>query len=283
MSARRIQRSLIVLLLLASCGILSTEILAPRSPSPQERAAATPRTDLSLIRAKKPLMRGSTIRLSDIELVKTTEPLPQGAFTRLAEATGLVATRDISTSEPLSSSNAAMSFKPASLAESVPVGYRAIALRVTEESAVANLIRPGDHVDVLIASTPNPSPPGERMFPAAESRTVLQNVLVLAVGAAMAGDKPNVAAVRNVTLAVTPPQAAMMALLHSIGTEYLSLRTAGDNGEAQNLSISTRQLIGGNEDRAGKSDSAASARTQTVEVISGASQNTKRLSVEAGR
>jgi Flp pilus assembly protein CpaB len=95
---------------------------------------------------------------------------------------------------------------------------------------------------------------------------------------------------RTVALAVTPRQAAMVALIHAVGTEYLSLRPADDAADPVTSPVSTDDLQP-NPPAVPRPAAAAAAapapqpraRTRTIEVIAGKSDNVSRVNLAEGR
>lgn len=101
----------------------------------------------------------------------------------------------------------------------------------------AGLLRPGDRVDVLWTR------PGTK---SAQTRTLLQNVLVLTVGADMGGDGHGRSRCgRGVTLSVTAGQAQTLAHARPLGGLQLALRNPQDVQTLDGLPVvMDRQLLG---------------------------------------
>lgn len=124
--------------------------------------------------------------------------------------------------------------KDTGLAIVVPEGKRAISVNVDAASGVAELIKPGNYVDVICTIDEQD-----------KSVTVLQNVLVLAwkqniLGAPTAARTPSVTSIGEmstptedilptVTLAVSPYEAQSVALATEKGTLRLVLRGLNDH------------------------------------------------------
>ncbi len=281
MSARLIRQALMAMLFVAAGALFLTNFLDNRSGRSEVDVAPPPPPPpkFSVIQAMKPLVQGSIIHRDDVEVVSTSILPGRGTITSVADAVNRIASRNIARSEPLSDGNTTQP-QGGGLSELIPPGLRAIALRVTDESAVANLIRPGDRVDVLLLSNLSRTQLGNRLFPPAEAATILQNVLVLAVGGAtVSGGSAN--ASHNVTLAVTPRQAAMVALVRTVGGEYLSLRANGDDVDAATRPVLTDdlQVEKPPEPRAASPPPQRQSQ-RVVEVISGKSDNISQVRVE---
>jgi pilus assembly protein CpaB len=131
----------------------------------------------------------------------------------------------------------------------VPAGMRAFSVKVTEETSVGGLVLPGDLVDVIGILDRD-------LVGADKAVTLIQSVEVLAVAQEAQEPIPPVAAetatavpsgtsgerpedlkpnpgARTVTLAVTPEQAQLLALVQTQGELALSLRSYGDTESAE--------------------------------------------------
>ncbi len=105
----------------------------------------------------------------------------------------------------------------------IPDGFRAITIAVNPVSGVGGHIKPGHYVDVLVAYKEDLNSGNVSVV------TLLQNVLVLAVGTDLE-KKEEVQAYDEVTLAVKPDEAQLVALSESVGRIKLTLRPAGQGG-----------------------------------------------------
>lgn len=102
------------------------------------------------------------------------------------------------------------------IVQSIKPGHRAMAIKVTAETAVGGFVTPGDTVDVLLTQGRNES---------LRAVTILQNIRVIGVDqdADEQTDVPEIA--RTVTVEVTPEQGQRLALAQQAGTLSLTLRT----------------------------------------------------------
>lgn len=112
-------------------------------------------------------------------------------------------------------------------------GMRAMAIRVTVETAAGGFILPGDRVDVLLTRETNLSnagaPEGSRSK--FSSSTVMQNVKVLAIDqSTRAGDDEQAVVGATATLELGPRDAEALALAKSEGELSLVLRSYADTG-----------------------------------------------------
>lgn len=124
------------------------------------------------------------------------------------------------------------------LALTIPEGQRALTVAVDDVSGVAGLLRPGDHVDVLVTFDHE-----------AEKTTltslIMQNITILAVGqsldSAQKGDKK--VNTQTVTMSVKPDQAPPLTLASENGTIRLMLRSPKDQGTVSLPSARMQNLV----------------------------------------
>jgi len=117
------------------------------------------------------------------------------------------------------------------LAYKIGEGMRAVSVNVNEQVEVANLIRPGDFVDIIASFPMETMERGEnKIIDLARSETVIENVKVLALGQQMLvseeqeqGELP-----KTVTLEVTPKNAEKLTFVSEFASIRMSLRGIGD-------------------------------------------------------
>jgi pilus assembly protein CpaB len=157
------------------------------------------------------------------------------ASTSLGAVVGQVAMIDIPAGSALSSSKIGR-LATGGLTMRVPVGQRAISIALDPVKGVADLIRAGDHVDVIAVTQTRGSNDAPR------SATILRNKVVLAMGSTMDvpvasdGTAPATAAdstVQTATLAVLPAEAKLLALADLNATLRLTLRSQHESNIAQ--------------------------------------------------
>ena len=112
-------------------------------------------------------------------------------------------------------------------------GMRAMAIRVTVETAAGGFILPGDRVDVVLTrqNTLGASGGAEGDRAKFTSATVMQNIKVLAIDqSTRAGDDEQTVIGATATLEVDPRDAEALALAKSEGELSLTLRSYADTG-----------------------------------------------------
>jgi pilus assembly protein CpaB len=195
--------------------------------------AAPPRSDtVPLVVVGVDIPRGRTITADLLTTKEYPKDLvPEGSITSKEEALNRTVAIAFVKGEPLLEAKLASRSAGRGLAALIPDDMRACTITTTLSSAVAGLLLPGNHVDVLltISTGQNDGTGG------GSTTTLLQNVEILAIDQhieAPADNKsdPNM---RSVTLLVTPDQGAKLELGQTKGTIHLLLRNPGDNKAAR--------------------------------------------------
>jgi pilus assembly protein CpaB len=150
----------------------------------------------------------------------------------------------------------------------VPRGRRAVTIAVSDVTGVGGLVRPADFVDILGTFEFGRSSggggqggrPGGTADERTETRTLMQNVLVVAAGQEYIGERADARSqdqtrtmggqaaqaqataaaarardVKNVTVLVAPQQVQELVLAQQIGTLTLSLRSNLDEGQVVDM------------------------------------------------
>ncbi len=155
-----------------------------------------------------------------------------------------------------------------SLSDKVPEGMRAFSVAVSEVTAVAELIQPGDFVDLLVTVEIGSYQEGQGVREGVLTRTVLENVMVLAAnrmsskpeyfkadrvaqkaeGSLFSKDarpREKRESLRTLTLALTPEDVQRVCLAQEIGGISASLRSRWEDGKPRELpALDTYALLG---------------------------------------
>ncbi len=166
---------------------------------------------------------GSRLEAHDVRLINLPQSaIPPGGFSGMSQVLGRGAILPVSKGEFILPSKLAPLNAGAGLPSMIPQGMRAVSVRVNDVVSVAGFVQPGTHVDVL--ATGNEGSSNER-----QTSTVLENVLVLAVGKSLDRNASADAQTAPViTLAVSPDDAQKLALVSQEGRIQLSLRNPVD-------------------------------------------------------
>jgi len=164
---------------------------------------------------------GTKLEAHDVHVVTLPQSaVPPGAFSGTSQVVGRGAILPVSKGEFILPSKLAAVNAGAGLPSMIPQGMRAVSVRVNDVVSVAGFVQPGTHVDVLATGSGG----NER-----QTTTVLENVLVLAVGKSL--DRNPLADAQTapvITLAVSPDDAQKLALVSQEGRIQLSLRNPMD-------------------------------------------------------
>lgn len=158
------------------------------------------------------------------------EDVPKGAIRDASKLHGRIALEPLPTGNPVTQEQVARRSTSLAMAYGVPQNLRAMTIPVDKISGVANFVRPGDHVDCVVIFTDSS---GKYSL----CQTVLQNLEVLAVNRTTEPANGNSDSQQpqargdedgNITVAVTPHEAQLLALSDFRGEIRLTLRRTGD-------------------------------------------------------
>ncbi len=190
------------------------------SREPQKVEAVTTK---DVVVAARPLPVGVTVKAEDLKLTKVpVTQFPKGAFSKVEEVADRPVVSNILLDEPVLEGRLAARGAGLGLAPVIPVGMRAVSVRVSDVAGVAGFVLPGLRVDVLVTGRP---PNSEETI----TTTCLQNILVLSAGQTIQPDAQGKAIqTPTVTLLVTLEQAETLTLAGTQGSVQLVLRNSGD-------------------------------------------------------
>src|SRR6266852_2835705 len=185
---------------------------------------------------------GVKLEAHDIRVITLPQSaVPPGAFSGASQVLGRGAILPVSQGDFILPGKLAAVNAGAGLPSMIPQGMRAVSVRVNDVVSVAGFVQPGTHVDVL--ATGNQSGGNER-----QTTTVLENVLVLAVGKSLdrnpSGDAQTAPVI---TLAVSPDDAQKLALASQEGRIQLSRRNRVDTKRGGIGGARTSSLYFGDE------------------------------------
>ena len=211
--------------------------MSARSSSGPARAEAVEMKDLVV--AAKALNVGTTIKPGDVTVSKVpAAAFPKSGFMKVEEVLDRPVVSNILAEEAVIEGRLAPRGSGAGLAPVIPVGMRAVTVRVNDVVGVAGFVLPGMRVDVTVTGRP---PAGQETL----TSTVLQNITVLSAGTTMAPDARGAAInAPTVTLLVTPEQAEVIILAGSEGRIQLVLRNGSDNDIQKTKGVTVNSLYG---------------------------------------
>lgn len=204
------------------------------------------------------LITEEMVLVSDFERIEgttTTRPIQAGWPVRMADVTE----------------------KVKGFADSLEEGLRAITIDVDEINSMAQMVKPGNMVDLmLIVPDKNDADGGHRVV------LVLQRVKVLATGQSVApraggserpmsqgGPGSDAQRYSNFTFEVTPQNAARIALAQQIGKIRAVLRGSDDISTASLAEIDTKTMLNTGVNAVESSTSSSTGSVNAVEYIIG--------------
>jgi pilus assembly protein CpaB len=194
--------------------LVSRVVLGSRGPSGE------PETVETLV-ANRDLREEEVFKLDMVKTVRMAKSaVPAGAFASFKDVEDRWVRTAMLEGDPIIEKKLGPKGTPPGLVANIPMGMRAFALDVTEQSSVSGFILPGHHVDVIRYE------PSEKHEPRGE--TILQNVLVLAAGQTFTRKDEHTVQSRTVTLALSPEEVNTLAAARGKGSLSLSLRGVND-------------------------------------------------------
>jgi len=206
--------------------------MTARSSGPSKKVESTDLKDVVV--TARPLGVGVMVKPADIKVVKMpTSAFPKGGFSKVEDVLDRPVISNILLEEPILEGRLAAKGSGLGLAPTIPVGMRAVTVRVNDVASVSGFVLPGMRVDVLVTGRP-PSADGDM------TTTVLQNMLVLSAGTTIQPDARGQAIqAPTVTLLATPQQSETLTLAGNEGRLQLVLRNSSD----QNVEVTTGRYI----------------------------------------
>jgi pilus assembly protein CpaB len=239
---------------------------------------------VSILVAARDIPRGQAVSAGDLRLHRMAGPAPSGSFSDASPAIGRVATNDIRASQIIFRNSLSDEPAAAGIAALIPEGQRAFALRVAEEDIVGGFLQAGDRVDVF-ATFPGAvygqlAGIGQREGDQSKSALLLQDMQVLAVGAALSSKGPEINnGARTVTVAASPDALARLALAGRLGHITLAIRNPADRDMVPAETVALDDLRPGaapvsTTETMEKSGDARQPTGRRITIYSGASQST---------
>jgi len=218
--------------------ISAAVLMAALRTSGVEAVAAPTTIKIIVVKTDIPPMTRIIEDFLDVKEVAIADK-PKGAYTDRVQVLGKLIKSGLVAGQPILETVLLKDEGGAQLASSLPSGMRAISVEIKGSSAMRGLLFPGSHVDVIVAYKAIASRRGE----GPESRTLLQNVSVLAVedktvfteepeddeDSKPTSSRRNVGRGLMVTLMVNPQQARELQSARDTGELSLSLRNPLDS------------------------------------------------------
>ena len=231
---RAVVLTLLVALILASLASIAIYRYLQKQEKEIERAKA----ELGLVVvAAMDIPAGESLIQEKIQAIPWPKAgMPQGTVDNPTQVLGRLTVRDFVAGEPIFESKLApKDVTTGVMTFLIPEGQRAITVAVDQVSGVSGFILPDSHVDIIVTTTPPGAPK--------RSRTILQNMRVLAVGQIITQQEGKPVTVPTVTLAVTPDEAERIAMASTEGRLQLALRKFGDQEEVRTRGVTVWRML----------------------------------------
>ncbi|MCP3410260.1 Flp pilus assembly protein CpaB [Bradyrhizobium sp. CCGB01] len=245
--------SIIMVLLLAATalGLIAYNMNLPKQAPVQitDTGPSAPAT-VGYFVAARPLPKGTLAREEDFT-IRSVPPdrVPTGVIVETPESKvglpGSLVRRFVEAGSPVTLQDILRPRDRGFLASVLAPDSRAISIKVDEESGVSGLIRPGDHVDVVLTQVFEKADPARRAL----SETVLRNVRVIAIDQEITEGGRGISVVagrlaQTVSLELTQDQVKRVTVAKQLGTLSLAVRAAvdqwdkGDTGAMSSCDVS---------------------------------------------
>lgn len=212
------RKSLLPLLIAIVLGLGAALFARNWMKSRMEAVEAEKRSGVQVVVAATEISFGQKITAANTRTIGwPRDSQPEGTVHDPADVIGKVANQKILPGEAILKGRASGGAGGSSLAALIEPGMRAVTVRVNDVIGVAGFLLPGNRVDVVASRDT-----GERNR--VQTRTLLEDVKVLAVDQSAQAEKDKPVVVRAVTLEVNPKQAELLVQATEEGRVQMALR-----------------------------------------------------------
>ena len=216
-------KSMVLILIALGCGLIASigiSQVMEKNNSGDAKMSTSP-----IYVAVIDMSAGEELNASKIKLEEwPVDKIPEGAVTSPEQLDGKSPVQPLYAGEPLLMAKLADRDRIQGSAQKIKPGHRVTSINVDAASAVAGLVMPGDHVDVMVF-TRGSNPTLDK------AEAVLEDVEVFAVNDQIHRNydsEGNSIQARTVSLLVKPEQAERLMYYSQIGVMSLSLRSPDD-------------------------------------------------------
>jgi pilus assembly protein CpaB len=203
---------------------------------PLVQAKAEPDTKPVVV-AEGDLTFGTTLEEKHLRLVEfPTEAVPAGSYSSIDSVLNQTTKVFVVAGEPVLASK--LSAIGGGLSVRIPESMRAMSLKINEVTGVSGFVLPGDRVDVVVTVQ---NAAGTNI---AVTKTILQDLEVLAAGVKTEMKGNHNITVQTVTVLLDPQGAEKLALGVHQGKVHLALRNPVDHAVVAETKTDTRTVLG---------------------------------------
>jgi pilus assembly protein CpaB len=189
----------------------------------KNKEAGSKSATVSVVVAATEIPFGTKLEESQVKIVSWPEKMvPQGSYKETKEVVGSVTLNKFYPEELITEKRISKHLGGSTLSALITKNYRALSVRVDDVVGVSGFVLPGNKIDVLTTKM-------DRITQKATTKTLLQNVKVLAVDQEASRENEKPAIVKAVTLEVTQEQAELIVQAMQEGTIQLTLRNPLDS------------------------------------------------------
>ena len=173
-----------------------------------------------VIVASREIPYGQVVELSHLrEVAWPSDAVPDGVFTTKEDVVGLIVNQSALPGDLMLQARVVEKLEGSRLSALIAPNKRAITVRVDDVNGVAGFLLPGNRVDILATMLVDRR---------AKTRTLLQNIKVLAIDQKASPDKDDPVVVRAVTLEADLEEAGLIYAATTEGRIQLVLRNPED-------------------------------------------------------
>jgi pilus assembly protein CpaB len=223
----------VLALVMASMAAAGVYLYLKGTPAVEAQAVET----TPVVVASKDLTFGTTLKEEHLRVVDFPKSsIPSGSYSSVDSVMNQTTKVFVVEGEPILASK--LSSVGGGLSVRIPPDMRAMSLKVNEVTGVSGFVLPGDRVDAMVTidnadGTSN-----------AVTKTILQDLEVLASGVKTETKNNQNVTVQTVTVLIDPDGAEKMALAVDQGSVHLALRNPVDRKLTAGTSMDTRTVLG---------------------------------------
>lgn len=235
-------KSIVLLVVALGCGLIASIGINQAMTKPVPTQLVEGETT-QIVVAKTDIQIGDPIKSEVINLEAwPKDKVPPGALTSLDDVIGRRARTRLFAGEPIIDQKLLGKGETGEDAVThIPKGMRVVSIRVDAVSGAANLIKPGNRVDVMVHLQENP----QRGIMKTTTQTFLQHIKVFAVDDVFRRDTDGTTSnAKTVSLLVTPEQAEKVMMATELGTVRLAMRSADDDVDMETAGASVHDFPG---------------------------------------
>ncbi|SJZ44575.1 Flp pilus assembly protein CpaB [Selenihalanaerobacter shriftii] len=228
----------VILIIAILLGLITSGTVYFMMDNAQQKPVKKPQ--ISVVIAKQDIQSRETIKESMVQIKKVPKEMmhPQ-AFKKISEVVGQPVLKKIIAGEQVLKPRILNKKQLSSeLAFNLDDHQRAVTIAINEVIGVAGFLTPGDYVDIVGVFSNNS---GDQTL----SKTILQNIKVLAVAQDMVNDenqKPKVT--KSITLAVDLDNAEKLILADAKGDIRLALRSVQNQSREVSSGVELDEMLG---------------------------------------